>query len=149
MIWPVIHGTQRDPKFWGPDVHEFRPERFLPENSDKLIPNAHRPFEKGPRNCIGQDLANVELKVALALTVREFDIKAAYDELDTLRNDGSIWAAWQGSKKGSIQQYHGDQMYQVRKVQGRNTYEANADFVPQLYRSLWQAQNPGKACLQG
>jgi hypothetical protein len=57
-------------------------------------------------------LANVELKVVLALTVREFDISAAYDELDSLRNDGSMWAAWKGSTSGP-QTYYGDEMYQV------------------------------------
>jgi cytochrome P450 len=113
MIWPILHATQRDPKYWGPDAHLFQPERFLPENSDKLVPNAFRPFEKGPRNCIGQEIANLELKVALALTVREFDIEAAYDELESLRDDDTLWAAWQGSKKGSIQSYYGDEMYQV------------------------------------
>lgn len=112
MVWPVLSGTHRDPQFWGPDACEFKPERFLPENSDKIIQNAFRPFEKGPRNCIGQELANVELKIALALTVREFDIRAAYDEVDALRNDGSMWAAWQGSKSGP-QNYYGDEMYQV------------------------------------
>ena len=112
MIWPVLSGIQRDPKLWGPDANDFKPDRFLGANVDKIIPNSYRPFEKGPRNCIGQDLANVELKVALALTVREFDIRAAFDELDSLRNDGSMWAAWNGSAAGP-QTYYGDEMYQV------------------------------------
>lgn len=34
---------------------------------------AYRPFERGPRSCIGQELVIVEMRVVLALTVRRFD----------------------------------------------------------------------------
>ena len=44
-------------------------------------------FERGPRNCIGQEVALVEIKIVLALTVREFDIIDAYDEWDTLKKN--------------------------------------------------------------
>jgi hypothetical protein len=112
MVWPVLSGTHRDEALWGPTAHLFDPFRFLPPLSENIIPNAYRPFEKGPRNCIGQELANVEIKIALALTVREFDIRAAYDELDSLKYDGSMWASWQGGREG-LQTYYGDEMYQV------------------------------------
>ena len=50
-----------------------------------------RPFEKGPRNCIGQELAVLETKVILALTVREFDFRCKFPEveIDGKMNDGS------------------------------------------------------------
>jgi len=34
----------------------------------------------GPRNCIGQELASLELRLILALTVREFDMEICYRE---------------------------------------------------------------------
>ncbi|KAF2738491.1 cytochrome P450 [Polyplosphaeria fusca] len=112
MVWVVAMSIHRDPQYWGEDVHEFKPERFLPENADKLVPNAWRPFEKGPRNCIGQELAMLELKIMLVMTIREFDIKSAYGELDTLNTDGSLWAA-EKSFRGGVQECWGDPAYQV------------------------------------
>lgn len=34
---------------------------------------AWRPFERGPRNCIGQELATIEARVVMALVARRFD----------------------------------------------------------------------------
>ena len=34
----------------------------------------------GPRNCIGQELATVELKLILVMTVRDLDVVPAYRE---------------------------------------------------------------------
>lgn len=61
---------------------EFLPERFLAAEGEPLHvrKNSFRPFELGPRGCIGQELAILELKMILARTVREFDIESAYAE---------------------------------------------------------------------
>ncbi|KAF2868049.1 cytochrome P450 [Massariosphaeria phaeospora] len=118
LLWVPSIAMHRDPRIWGDDAHEFKPERFLSENNHKLVPNAYRPFEKGPRNCIGQELALLEMKIVLATTVREFDIKAAYDELDTLDNDGSLWARDRSEKTG-IQKCFGDEAYQILLAAGK------------------------------
>jgi cytochrome P450 len=39
-----IHGMQRNPKYWGEDAHLFRPDRFEPENMEKVNPHAFEPF---------------------------------------------------------------------------------------------------------
>lgn len=40
------------------------------------------PFELGPRNCIGQELAQLELKAILAMTIRDFDISSVWSKDD-------------------------------------------------------------------
>ncbi|KAL2837361.1 cytochrome P450 [Aspergillus pseudoustus] len=39
----------------------------------RIPPSAWRPFERGPRNCIGQKLANLEAKIVLVCMLRRFD----------------------------------------------------------------------------
>lgn len=60
------------------DPHSFKPERWLGDEPP-MPKNAYRPFEHAPRNCIGQELAQVELRAILALVLREFDMESAYD----------------------------------------------------------------------
>jgi hypothetical protein len=81
-IWVVHLAMQRDPKYFvEPD--SFIPERWLAEPGDRLYPTkaAWRPFETGPRNCLGQALAMLIMKISLLMVVRNFDIKEAYDEV--------------------------------------------------------------------
>ncbi|PQE13973.1 cytochrome P450 71B25 protein [Rutstroemia sp. NJR-2017a BBW] len=76
----TIH--RREDLFPRPD--EFIPERFMPvpHNFQEIPKDAWRPFEKGPRACIGQELALLEMKIILALTLRELDIQADYETWD-------------------------------------------------------------------
>lgn len=83
-VWNMMlfsHQAQlhRDEKFW-PRPHEFIPERFTAKEGDELYPhkNTFRPFELGSRNCIGQEFALTEMRLVLALTVRDLDFEPMY-----------------------------------------------------------------------
>jgi cytochrome P450 len=112
LIWTVSMAMHRDAKVWGPDADEFKPERFLPGNEGRVPPNAYRPFEKGPRNCIGQELALIEMKVVLAMTLREFEFKTSYEELGSLMGDGTLWARDNSFRSGPMEVY-GERMHQI------------------------------------
>ena len=68
-IWNMHH----DPRFWT-DPMKFEPERFLPENRDKIVPYSYIPFGGGPRNCIGMRFALLEAKLAIAHLVLNFKL---------------------------------------------------------------------------
>ncbi|KAH8680054.1 cytochrome P450 [Tricladium varicosporioides] len=70
MVWSCNHAIQRDRGIWGEDADEFKPERWLDaEKMAKVPKGAWRPFEAGPRNCMGQELAMMELRVIVAIFV--------------------------------------------------------------------------------
>ena len=84
-IWVLHNVIQRRSEYWK-QADEFLPERWLVDAENPLYPpkGGYRPFEHGPRNCIGQTLVYLDVKVVLALTIREFDIQDAYKEWDVL-----------------------------------------------------------------
>ncbi len=109
MIWPVSHALHHDATLF-PSPFSFRPERFLPENLDSIPKGAFRPFEYGPRNCIGQELALLEAKIVCVLTIRRFDIWAVYAEMDQMSGKG--WRGGMG-RKGKPDTVEGERAYQV------------------------------------
>ncbi|XP_017867961.1 PREDICTED: cytochrome P450 4e5, mitochondrial-like [Drosophila arizonae] len=67
------------------DPHRFQPERF---EQQKPGPFEYLPFSAGPRNCIGQKFALLELKTVISKLVRTFEVLPAVDEL--LSKDGTL-----------------------------------------------------------
>ncbi|OQE03106.1 hypothetical protein PENVUL_c035G07075 [Penicillium vulpinum] len=63
---------QRDQAVYGDKSDQFIPERWL-ETGSTIPASAWRAFERGPRNCIGQELANIEALVIFACATRRYD----------------------------------------------------------------------------
>lgn len=72
-LLPKVH---RDPAVYGEDANEFRPERMLDENFNKLPPNAWKPFGNGMRGCIGRPFAWQEALLVTAMLLQYFDFAA-------------------------------------------------------------------------
>ncbi|XP_072940838.1 cytochrome P450 4C1-like isoform X2 [Epargyreus clarus] len=69
-----IFGAHRDPKYWGPDVECFDPDRFLPERYNLPYPCCYIPFSNGPRNCVGYQYAMMSMKGALSTILRRYKV---------------------------------------------------------------------------
>lgn len=68
-----ILGMGRNGNIWkNPEI--FDPERFEPENFSKLRPFSWIPFSGGPRNCIGQKFAMLQIKSTISKVLRHFEI---------------------------------------------------------------------------
>ena len=83
LVWAVSQPLHRDKRYW-PQPEAFLPDRWLvgPESPLYPIKGAWRPFEYGPRNCIGQELAMMEMKIAMVLALQIFDVEVMYEEID-------------------------------------------------------------------
>lgn len=106
LVWDNPQLIHRDPTYWHkPD--ELIPERWLEVSEKNLHPvrGAWRAFSHGPRSCIGQELAMMEMKIIMLMTARRFDLGLAYDELD--------------QKKGikGVRSVYGERGYQIGRAQ--------------------------------
>ncbi len=70
-----VYGTHHDPDLWeAPEA--FNPERFSPENKLAQTPFAYFPFGGGPRLCIGNNFAMMEMQLVLVHFLQKFQITA-------------------------------------------------------------------------
>ncbi|KUJ12229.1 cytochrome P450 [Mollisia scopiformis] len=97
LIMYACHSIiQRDPTVFGDTADDWVPERWLGEASQSIPATAWRPFERGPRSCMGLELANIEARAIIAIVARKYDFiktglgESALDEegLPTLNDKG-------------------------------------------------------------
>jgi cytochrome P450 len=70
--------THRDPRFFA-DPDKFEPERWIAERVERLPRYAYFPFGGGPRQCIGNYFAMMEIVLLLATIGRRFKFSLVPD----------------------------------------------------------------------
>jgi cytochrome P450 len=79
MVTVGVYALQRDPRLWD-RATEFDPDRFRPEVAKSIDRWQYLPFGAGPRTCVGDHFAMLELALALATIVRTVEIRSADEE---------------------------------------------------------------------
>ena len=71
-----VYYIHRSPKYWE-DPEAFKPERFNKENSKGRHKFVYFPFGGGPRLCIGNNFALMEMQVIVPMIIRALKLKKA------------------------------------------------------------------------
>ncbi|XP_017864588.1 PREDICTED: probable cytochrome P450 9h1 [Drosophila arizonae] len=72
-IFIPIVGLHYDPEYF-PEPKEFRPERFAEQNKEDIKPFTYMPFGVGPRSCIGNRMALMEVKSIIYHQLLKFEL---------------------------------------------------------------------------
>jgi cytochrome P450 len=73
-IYIAPYLIQRHPDLWD-EPDRFDPDRFAPERSQDRPPLAMLPFSAGPRNCIGEFLARIEMQIHLMIIAQRLRLR--------------------------------------------------------------------------
>uniref|UniRef100_A0A1B6CLP6 Cytochrome P450 n=1 Tax=Clastoptera arizonana TaxID=38151 RepID=A0A1B6CLP6_9HEMI len=74
-VFVSAYHVHRSPEYYE-NPEEFNPDNFLPECIKNRPAFSYIPFSAGPRNCIGQKFAMMEMKTILAKTLLSFRIES-------------------------------------------------------------------------
>jgi len=87
MLPYVVH---RHPDYWE-NPEAFIPERFAPSHADAPYHEAYMPFGGGPRSCIGNHFALLEIQLVLAAIAQSYSIQLAPGALLRLTSRGTLY----------------------------------------------------------
>jgi cytochrome P450 len=95
-----IYGVHHDPDLW-PNPEHFDPTRFEPERIKNQVPYSYLPFGGGPRLCIGNQFAMMEMLLVVSYVVRHYTLDLVGDHpvvqpLVTLRPKGDVMMELKG-----------------------------------------------------
>lgn len=72
-----FYALHRRQDIWGDDADQFKPERFLPENSENRHQFTFLPFSAGQRICIANKYSNLCLKVVIIKLIQSFKLRTS------------------------------------------------------------------------
>lgn len=102
IVATYIYGAHHSPAHWE-DPEDFRPERFA--KNAKILPFAYLPFGGGPRLCIGNHFALMEMQLVIAEMAWRYDFalepghEVVPQPLITLRPKDGVWMRFWGRKE--------------------------------------------------
>ncbi|KAL8917302.1 MAG: hypothetical protein Q9208_008023 [Pyrenodesmia sp. 3 TL-2023] len=73
--------------------HAFLPSRWLEESDDRR--DALQPFSMGPRNCIGQRLALMQVRMILAKLFWHFNVETVEGKPQVVWPDQKVFTLWE------------------------------------------------------
>ena len=74
-----IFGLHRNEEYWENPL-KFNPYRFMGDEFQQRNPYCYIPFSAGPRNCIGQKFALLEVKICLYYVLKTFNLTSIQAE---------------------------------------------------------------------
>lgn len=95
--WTIHHS----PEIWGPDVEEFKPERW--KESKRFHPCQFLPFGAGKRACPGKEFATVEIKMLIDSLLRRYVIRLPPKTTDQLQFSAPVFIVALSDKPTYIQ----------------------------------------------
>jgi cytochrome P450 len=69
-----VYGAHHAPRYWE-RPESFEPERFIKANDKLRTPFTHLPFGGGPRGCIGNHYAMLQILMILSAVLRRYDFE--------------------------------------------------------------------------
>ena len=74
VVVPFIYGTHHSKNLWD-NSEQFIPERFSKENKKQRPTYAYLPFGGGPRLCIGNNFAMMEMQLVVTHLIQRYDFE--------------------------------------------------------------------------
>ncbi|KAI1412268.1 cytochrome P450 [Hypoxylon sp. FL1857] len=81
----------RNTRIFGEDADEFKPERWLSDDTEKIafLKRHWMPFGLGSRTCLGRHVSHLEISKLIPRLVRDFDFELSGD----IANNETSWSA--------------------------------------------------------
>ncbi len=102
-VVPYIYGVHHNAAVWK-NPEQFDPGRFDPGSLEKTHPFAHIPFGGGPRVCIGQNMAKMQILLVMSAIIRNYDFElhekkeVGMHAMMLLKPDGPIYMNFKSVK---------------------------------------------------